>query len=182
MPEPRLGATAILLPDGRILVAGGQDAPNHGLSTALLYLPDANRWQPTGSMGTPRFKHAMALLPDGRVLVLGGTTDDIHLLASTEVFDPATSRFTPGPTMGVERYKFTDAVVSTNNGLVVAGGTRVETYDAQSGQFRSVPSSQGAWRSFPTATVLPDGSVLVVGGYDERINLHHDAVLIPPGN
>jgi hypothetical protein len=133
-------------------------------------------------MNTPRFKHAIAPLPDGRVLVLGGTTDDRQLLASTEVFDPDTNHFTPGPLMGVERYKFPDPVVTASGRLVVAGGTEIETYDASRGQFVAVPGTSGARRSFPTVTLLPDGSVLVVGGYDDRIRIHHDALLIPPGN
>ena len=179
MPAARLGAAAIALPDGRVLVTGGQEAPDRGQPTAWVYLPAAVRWQAVGPMGTPRFKHAMALLPDGRVLVLGGTTDDRHVLATTEVFDPATNTFTPGPDMGVERYKITDAVTVAKGRVVVAGGTQIDTYDASSARFQLVPGSQGVWRSFPTATALIDGSVLIVGGYDERIRIHHDALLVP---
>jgi hypothetical protein len=181
MPGPRLGAAAVALPDGRVLVTGGEEGRGQGLATGLLYLPGANRWQATGPMGTPRYKHATALLPDGKVLVMGGTTDDTQLLASTEVYDPVANRFTPGPAMGTERYKCTDAAAVTGGGLLVACGDQVETYDAGSGSFRPVPGTQGPWRSFPTATALRDGSVLVVGGYDRDIRTHRDAALIRPG-
>ncbi|BCB78432.1 hypothetical protein GCM10022251_29890 [Phytohabitans flavus] len=180
MPGPRLGAAAVALPDGRVLVTGGEEAPQRGLATALVYLPGTGRWQPVGPMGTPRYKHALAMLPDGRVMVTGGTTDDTRLLASTEVFDPATNRFTPGPAMGAERYKCAGAAVATRAGLLVACGDQVESYDGRSARFRPVPGTRQVWRSFPTATALPDGSVLVVGGYDRQIRTHRDAAVVRP--
>jgi hypothetical protein len=82
--------------------------------------------------------------------------------------------------MGTERYKITDAAAATDRGLIVAGGTQVETYDARSARFLPVPGSQGAWRSFPTVTALPDGSTLVVGGYDDHIRVHRDAAVFRP--
>jgi Kelch motif protein/galactose oxidase-like protein len=182
LPEGRHAAEAIALRDGRILLTGGADGPEHGLASAFVYRPDLNRWRAVGPMGTPRFKHAMAMLPDGRVLVLGGTTDDTHLLASTEVFDPATDTFAPGPAMDVERYKITESVAATGTGLLVAGGTQLETYDARTARFRPVPGSQQRWRSFATATALADGSVLIVGGYDDRIRPYADATLVRPGS
>lgn len=180
MPEVRFQSTVLTLRDGRILVVGGQDTPTHVLNTALVFVPKANRWERVGAMGTQRFKHAMGMLPDGRVLVLGGSTsEETQLLSSTEVFDPATNRFTPGSSMGSQRYKC--VVADTSSGLVVVGGTQVEKYDARSATFQAVAGTKGVWRSAPTVTVLRDGSILVVGGYDKGIRVHDDAVLIPPG-
>jgi hypothetical protein len=45
-----------------------------------------------------------------------------------------------------------------------------------------VPGSQQRWRSFATATALADGSVLIVGGYDDRIRPYADATLVRPGS
>ena len=83
--------------------------------------------------------------------------------------------------MSIERYKIPDAVTVAKGRVIVAGGTQIDAYDAASGRFLAVPGSQGVWRSFPTATALHDGSVLIVGGYDERIRVHHDALLLPIG-
>src|ERR1044072_2849460 len=78
-PGPSLGgsrdwpATAPL-PDGKVLVAGGDDVGNVPLATALIYDPKTNSLSPTGSLGEPRFAPASAVLADRRVLIAGGNT------------------------------------------------------------------------------------------------------------
>jgi len=73
----------LLLPDGRVLAAGGHkevpDQPgetNQWGYTALadLYDPTSDRWRPLAPMPLPREYHALTLLvPDGRVIVTAGT-------------------------------------------------------------------------------------------------------------
>lgn len=48
----------------------------------------------------------------------------------------------------------------------------------ESGRFVPLRATAGPVRSFATATPLPGGDVLVVGGYDERIRVHRDALLL----
>ena len=144
-------------------------------------------------MSPPRFKHAVAMLDDGRILVLGGTSNDTELLASTEVLDLAANSVVPGPAMSTPRYKFPTAVVRTTSGrLVVAGGSQVDVLapDGMSfsklaretrHSFDPIATGTGARRWTPTATALPDGTVLVVGGYDEGIRVHSDAHIIQAG-
>jgi hypothetical protein len=50
---------------------------------------------------------------------------------------------------------------------------------ADGGRFDTLTTGHGV-RSFATATALPDGSVLIIGGYDDRIRIHPDAFLIEP--
>ncbi len=74
----RINASAVLLPDGTVLVLGGHDRYKFdGTSTssdqAEIYDPVLNVWRAVATMGDPRMYHSAALLvPDGRVLVAGG--------------------------------------------------------------------------------------------------------------
>ena len=64
--------TATLLPNGKVLVAGGCGIGSHSLSSAELYDPATGSWSGTGSLGTARSEHTATLLPNGKVLVAGG--------------------------------------------------------------------------------------------------------------
>ena len=64
--------TATLLPNGKVLVAGGFDDGFQALSSAELYDPATGTWTATGSLGTARYRHTATLLPSGKVLVAGG--------------------------------------------------------------------------------------------------------------
>ena len=63
--------TATLLPNGKVLVAGGSNGGG-SLSSAELYDPASGSWSTTGSLATARDYHTATLLPNGKVLVAGG--------------------------------------------------------------------------------------------------------------
>ncbi len=71
MAEAREEHTATLLPDGRVLIVGG-NSKTDTLTSAEIYDPLTGSFAFAGSMGTPRSTHTATLLPDGTVLVAGG--------------------------------------------------------------------------------------------------------------
>ena len=79
----RQAPAVALLPDGKVLFAGGYNGAN--LSSAEVYNPRTGTWSPTGSMATVRFGPTATVLPDGRVLVSGGQGWP-GLLASAELY------------------------------------------------------------------------------------------------
>ena len=98
MNHVRAAATLTLLPDGRVLAAGGYD-PGGSFNqqvehtTTEIFDPATGEWSPGPDLAEPRWRHSATLLPDGRIILLGGLRflsesgpPDVHLTA--EVIDP----------------------------------------------------------------------------------------------
>jgi hypothetical protein len=82
--------TATRLTDGRVLVAGGQDAGG-ALASAEIYNPAKQSWSVTGSLNVPRIWTTAVLLANGKVLVAGGVIlQDVHdfPIDTAEVYTP----------------------------------------------------------------------------------------------
>jgi hypothetical protein len=162
MHDPRIARAAVLLNDGRVLVTGGPSGRE-----AEVFDPATNSWRQTGNMNAARRKHAAILLPDGRVLIVGGAPDNgWHPVRTAEIFDPRTNRFTPATAMEFARFKLPDAVTALRNGnvLVAGGAADVEIYDVAGAKFVRAGSVEEA-HFFASTTLLPDGRVLIAGGY-----------------
>jgi hypothetical protein len=150
MMEPRAHHTATLLPNGKVLIAGGgvtSSALGVGpldftpqlmvvlpSNTAELFDPQTGTFAPAGTMNTGRSSHTATLLPDGTVLLCGGaigwfTTSGYVSENTAEIYDPATGSFKDASTMNTGKF----------------------------------------WH---TATPLPNGTVMLVGGIDRDLPLN----------
>jgi hypothetical protein len=90
----RTNHTAILLPNGKVLVAGGTYSVNTALYSAELYDPATGTWTTTGAMNIARSNHTATRLPNGKVLVAGGF-GETSIWASAELYRNASVRFGP---------------------------------------------------------------------------------------
>ena len=185
MATPRSRNTGVLLDHGRVLVLGGS-GPDEGdlLASAEIFDPAIGTWSRAGDMTVRRHKLAAVTLDDGRVLVLGGSDerDGFGRYRSTELYDPAARTFTAASDMAAPRYKHTFAVVRLVDGrvLVAGGAPTAELFDPATGAFETVPGGANADQSFSTAVVLPDGSVVVAGGYDQQVRLTDQVLRFVP--
>jgi len=178
MVESRYNHTATLLPDGTVLVTGGQEESVAGqaLSSTEIYDPRTAVWKATGNMATARTGHTATLLAGGRVLVTGGNEKTAvgPTLPGAEIFDPHARRATAAPDTSKPRAQFT-ATLLRGGMVLVTGGiyappsrlarSSAELYDPSSATWTPTGNMDQA-RASQTATLLPDGRVLVVGGFN----------------
>ena len=109
--------TATLLPNGQVLVAGGENTTGI-LASAELYNPSTGKWTETGSMSTPRINHQATLLANGQVLVSGGH-NSTGALASAELFNPSTGQWTTTGSMTAPRTGHSALLLGNGQVLVV---------------------------------------------------------------
>jgi hypothetical protein len=131
--------TATVLPNGKVLVAGGWDGFNP-FTSAELYDPALGTWTPTGSLNTARTLHTATLLPSGMVLVAGGRDSSGQPSVSAELYDPALGTWTATGSLNTARDGYTASLLPNGLVLVAAGFatgfvslSSAELYDPASG-------------------------------------------------
>ena len=209
MSVPRSGATAALLADGRVLVAGGYDRrvtqlPNPDgqpfCCIDVQFLPQAtselfDARSRTWSSGPPllhgRSGQSGVTLKAGQVLIVGGS-DQQHqqfpqqLLDSTELFDPSQGRWLSAGSIGTARSGFTLTALVDGRALLTGGSTADGS--AVSPSTLLYDPRTNVWspgpdmpeaRSDSSAAALKDGRVLVTGGTDQLGRMASSVILNP---
>jgi len=185
MLTPRSDQTATLLPDGRVLFAGGRDQTGAVLASAEVYDPTTSTSQATAPMIDARTSAAAVALDDGRVFIVGGS-DGVNPRSSAEVYDSRKESFSSAGSLP-DGSGFVTAVKLEDGGVLIAGGDAIggslstaQVYDPTSGDFTVVAGMQTA-RTGATSCLLPDGTVLVVGGFDSSGMANSTAEIYYPG-
>lgn len=185
MTSARRGHTATLLPSGKVLIVGGDDGEGAYVASAEIFDPATNTF--TATVGEPtvgRTGHAAVLLDDGSVLIVGGQLES-GLGTETERYISDSSDVTNFdqfvPTAGVMKYARVghQAVRLINGDVIVVGLSPIEGFETSASSFEIYNAATGVWseggligssntmnhqRSFPAATRLSNGDVLVSGG------------------
>jgi hypothetical protein len=195
MTVPREAHVAVLLGSGKVLIAGGGRGGMPGgyisYQNAEIFDPATGRFTAIADrMHSDRVGAAAVLLDTGKALIIGGKSGKVLYgpsarniasftpLDTSEFFDPETLTFLPAAPMRVPHYLATATLLGNGNVLVV-GGWRVQgnvivgMMDAEEftpgtpGEYESVgPLHVG--RLLNSATLLPDGNVMIAGGFDQN--------------
>lgn len=92
MTTARTGHSATLLPNGKVLIAGGM-AGNEPIATAEIYDPASGTFSLTGDMRQAQRWHTATLLLTGKVLISGGWSACCSNAVEPELYAPATGVF-----------------------------------------------------------------------------------------
>lgn len=177
MLEPRSGHTATLLPDGKVLIAGGMRRNQDFYKSAELYNPATGTFQTTGEMNERRVSPVAVLLKSGKVLIAGGWIGH-GCTNSAELYDPATGKFTNLPNKMTSVRGDARATMLESGDVLITGGAdhdspggiaSAEIFHPATMTFEAVGSMHYA-RVSHTATLLRDGRVLIVGGRGDKVN------------
>jgi hypothetical protein len=166
--------TAVALPEGGLLAAGGSYGPGGGpytiLDTAETLDPALGAFTATANkMSSQRQGAQSVVLPDGRVFVFDGYSSTGYS-AQADIYDPATRTFTATTSLPTPR-NFAALAMLKSGRVMLAGGVdatgtlgEVLVYDPTSNAFLTATGTLNPPRSLPTATTLNDGRVLIAGG------------------
>ncbi|HRS54177.1 MAG TPA: T9SS type A sorting domain-containing protein, partial [Bacteroidales bacterium] len=168
MNRVRYGHRAVVLNNGKILIAGGLPSTN----TTEIYDPIANSWTYTGNMNVIRNEGlSLTLLNNGKVLAAGG--NNTGALNTAELYDPSTGVWTSiSSNMYGKRYNH--SAILLNNGKVLLAGSSdlsngddktAELYDPVTNTFSPTGNLQQS--RINNATIkMNNGDVLIYGWGD----------------
>jgi hypothetical protein len=171
LSETRVSPAATALPNGMVLIAGGGSI--EALGSVETYDPSSGVFTSKSVfLNVPRTGHSTTQLADGRLLLVGGQDAYRNVTSSAEIYDPATGKFSLTGSLIQGRFAHTATLLGNGNVLIVGGFgstgatspvTVAELYNSVSGTF-SPTSSPNVARAYHTATLLPNGLVLIAGG------------------
>lgn len=173
MTSSRAYHATVLLPDGNPMVMGGFSNGSYLDSTEVFY-STSHRWVAGPTMPEPRGQYTATLMRDGRVMVVGGLNASGGVLNTTRFFNPQTLVWSNGPNLNFGRHSHT-ATLLRDGRLVVIGGNNgsgevslAEIYNPATNAWTRTTATGndlGIPRQNHTATLLPDGKVMIVGGF-----------------
>ena len=162
--------TATRLPNGKVLIAGGQIAGQQDTSTVELYDPTAETFTLAGNMSGPRYNHTATLLKDGRVLIADGITQagtPGNGVGPDDVYDPSTGLFTQvGPRSLIEQQTISpfDSVLLANGQVLADSQTIFDPTSNTLSMISSLVNLDAILQDYKFV-LLPSGHVFATSNY-----------------
>lgn len=179
MNEGRYAPAVATLPNGNVMIAGGYpEGSGKPTNKAELFKPETGTFEKLAAETTVnRGETAFSGLPNGEVLIAGGYNSTTKDLKSAELFNPTTNTFEKlTAEMSTARDGAAAALLHNGEVLIVGGANETtpgpelktaELYNPASQKFEVLPAKAVEGRYEPVAATLPNGKVLIAGGYNE---------------
>lgn len=170
--------TATLLPNGKVLIAGGSNhGDGDGMDTAELYDPLTQTFTALAPrMKSPRGGHTATLLSSGKVLLASGFYNGPEI-NSAELYDPVANTFTLIASTMTTGREFYGATLLPDNTVLLTGGVidaapfaSAEIYNPVADTFTALSNTLTTARTGHTATLLANGQVLLSGGTSTSVS------------
>ena len=170
MNLPRNHHASVMLPDGRVLVTGGEmnNVSDNVTNSCEVYDYKTNTWSYVDSMNVARFYHKLILLDSNRVLAVGG-----YNIKSCEIYNIKDNKWSFTDSLKSTRLYGATVTLLKNGKVLISGGYNyiakdiylndVELYDPLTNKW-SITDSLKVGRFGHTATLLNDGRLLIAGG------------------
>lgn len=202
LATPRYNHQALPLPDGRVFFLGPS---NYGgtVVTGELYDPASGSPGLTAPLPSAQGQEAPVLLPGEKVLVSGGglqagiEPSGFRTIASAQVYDLVARTWTPVAPMTSSRLGHTATLLQDGTVLVAGGNTgsgtgatipgasafrQAERYDPRTNRWSPTDLLQATHSGGETATLLPDGRVLLIGGLRNVVDVAPPEIYDPATN
>lgn len=188
--EARRESGAVVLPNGNVLVGGGEGITSI-LASCEIYEINNKKWRYTKPMNIPRMYGNFILLKTGKILAIGGYTE-----RSCELFDPVTETWTTTDSLPTTRITGQSTTILKDGRILVCGGFR-DSADVSTGKYIELKAceiydpvaekwsraaSMNIARSSHTATLLENGTVLIAGGFGTSLELRSCEIYDPVNN
>src|SRR5215216_6461836 len=163
-------AAQTLLPDGRVIVAGGVIvSPHDGITVTAIFDPATNLWTNAQPMHYPRWYGTTTTLPDGRILATSGDMPGGDRANIPEIYDAATNTWTLMPASATKDLGlYPEMFVLPNGKLFKSGGSASTTIlDMNAGTWANGPSNAfGSSGYAESSAMYAPGKIIRSGGGD----------------
>jgi len=172
MNNKRLYGTGSLLPDGRVLLAGGYDTTDaRATKTTEIYSPMTGKFVNGPDMVEPKYDFTATALNNGTILLVGGWNSN-NSMSSAQIYNPVSGTFTTVGSLNKPRTLHTASLLPDGRVIIIGGfnGTTylndAEIYNPTTMVFSLLKTTMSDTRSAHQAVILSDGRIFISGGHN----------------
>jgi PKD repeat protein len=155
------------LPDGRLLVVGGNNDPSvalNGIPDVTIFNPSSQTWTRSTPMRYARWYPSSTTLANGEAVILSGKDATGATVVQPEVWSNGALRVLSGASLSLHLYP--RAFLTPTGKVFVAGESQTTHFldPTGNGSWTTGPSRLYGGRDYGAAVMYDDGKILYVGG------------------